>query len=112
MHMLLMLQHDVCHAVSTKVMHVLQVKFVEWDASEAASFVVRGIQEIRSQSRAQNFTMLHFIEVFKGTLLICLRLSLSTCLGVVTVDMSVVVTCHPTGGSAASRSTFQGAHGQ
>jgi len=43
------------------------VKFVEWDASEAACFVVRGIQEIKNQSRAQNYTMLHFIEVFKGT---------------------------------------------
>lgn len=46
---------------------LFQVKFVEWDASEAACFVVRGIQEIKNQSRAQNYTMLHFIEVFKGT---------------------------------------------
>jgi len=45
---------------------MLQVKFVDWDATEAACFVVRGIQDIKSQSRAQNYTMLHFIEVFKG----------------------------------------------
>jgi len=40
---------------------------MEWDATEAACLVVRGIREIKSQGRGQNFTMLHFIEVFKGT---------------------------------------------
>jgi len=44
----------------------LQERFVEWDATEAACLVVRGIQEIKKQSRGQSFTMLHFIEVFKG----------------------------------------------
>ena len=46
----------------------LQERFVEWDATEAACLVVRGIQEIKKQSRGQSFTMLHFIEVFKGNL--------------------------------------------
>jgi len=45
----------------------MQQRFVEWDATEAACLVVRGIQEIKNQNRGQSFTMLHFIEVFKGT---------------------------------------------
>jgi len=49
------------------ICHSLQERFVEWDATEAARLVVRGIQEIKQRCRGQNFTMLHLIEVFKGT---------------------------------------------
>ena len=49
------------------VCRCMQQRFVEWDATEAACLVVRGIQEIKNQNRGQSFTMLHFIEVFKGT---------------------------------------------
>jgi len=49
------------------VWRFLQEKFVEWDATEAARFIVQGIQDVKNRNRAQNYTMLHFIEVFKGT---------------------------------------------
>lgn len=42
-------------------------KFQKWDATAVASLIVRGIMEIKSRSRYENYTMLHFIEVFKGS---------------------------------------------
>lgn len=46
---------------------------MEWDASEAAAFIVRGISEIKKKSgRGQQYTMLHFAEVFKGEVAVTL----------------------------------------
>ena len=42
-------------------------KFQMWDATEAAITIVKGINELKARSRYDNFTMLHFIEVFKGS---------------------------------------------
>ena len=41
---------------------------MEWDATEAACAVVNGISEIKGWAgHGQQYTMLHFIEVFKGS---------------------------------------------
>lgn len=42
-------------------------KFQLWDATKAASLIVRGISDIKNRSRYDNYTLLHFIEVFKGS---------------------------------------------
>lgn len=42
-------------------------KFQQWDATKVASLIVRGISDIKNRSRYENFTLLHFIEVFKGS---------------------------------------------
>jgi len=47
---------------------------VEWDASEAACFIARGISEIKNKAgHGQQYTMLHFIEIFKGELVLTIN---------------------------------------
>ena len=42
-------------------------KFQLWDATVAAIDIVRGICELKSKSRYDNFTMIHCIDIFKGS---------------------------------------------
>ena len=42
-------------------------KFTTWDATEAAVEIIQGIKEAKSRSNYARFTLLHYIEVFKGS---------------------------------------------
>ena len=42
-------------------------KFTMWDATEAAIDIVQGIREVKCRSSYSRFTLLHFLEVFKGS---------------------------------------------
>ena len=48
-----------------------QETFEEYDATEVAKTIVKGVREINLTSgRRQNYTLIHFIEVFRGN---CIR---------------------------------------
>lgn len=44
-----------------------KAKFTTWDATEAAMDIVMGIREVKNRSSYAKFTLLHYIEVFKGS---------------------------------------------
>lgn len=46
---------------------ILQDKFTRLDVTELAKTIVKGIQELIGQGRrANNYTLLYFLDIFKG----------------------------------------------